>query len=186
MRSHLAISVLAAASGLVGLACLMGQAPSPAPEPRPAAVTIAGSFSNVPRPRVERITSADRWKDVWKEHMGDRAEKGAPGWDRWPLIDFDRYMVVAVFAGTSTNIEAWEIESVADLPDVQRIRYDAVSFQTASFNGEDTGTSTTSYGFFILPRSERELVMEENVQGLIGKPPIWKEKHRFPPLKPAE
>lgn len=186
MRRHLWLALFAAASGLVGVAGLMGQGFGPAPESRPAAVTIAGSYSSVTKPRSERITTPGRWKDVWKEHMGDRAEKGALGWDRWPLIDFDRYMVVAVFAGTAVNVEAWEVESVVDLPDVLRIRYDAVSFQTASFNGEDRGSTTTSYGFFILPRSEREVVMEENVQGLIGKPPVWKERHRFPALKAAK
>lgn len=186
MRRHLGITVVVAACGLLGLAGLIGQGAGPAPESRPAAVTIAGSYSKVTKHRVERITTPQRWKDVWKEHMGDRAEKGALGWDRWPLIDFDRYMVVAVFAGTATNIEAWEVESVVDLPDVLRVRYDAVSFQTASFGGEDKGSATTPYGFFILPRSARELVMEENVQNLIGKPPLWKEKHRFPPVEAAK
>ncbi|MCE7974150.1 MAG: hypothetical protein DYG92_07485 [Leptolyngbya sp. PLA1] len=186
MERHPGLTVFLAACGLLGLGALMGQAAGPAPDPRPAAVTIAGSYSTVTTPRVERITTPERWKEVWKEHIGDRAEKGALGWDRWPLIDFGRYMVVAVFAGTSINIEAWEVESVVELPDVLRVRYDAVSFQTASFGGEDKGSTTTSYGFFVLPRSERELVMEENVQGLIGKPPVWKEKHRFPALQPAK
>jgi len=42
---------------------------------------------------------------------------------------------------------------------------------------------TTAYGMFVLPRTDKPIVLFENVQGLIGEPPIWKEKHRFAAVK---
>jgi hypothetical protein len=32
----------------------------------------------------------------------------------------------------------------------------------------------------VLPRSEKPIVLEENVQGLIGGEPIWKVRARLP------
>ncbi|MGQ0613093.1 MAG: hypothetical protein ACT4PV_05075 [Planctomycetaceae bacterium] len=37
----------------------------------------------------------------------------------------------------------------------------------------------TAYGFCVLPRSEKVLVVEEDVQGIIGASPKWKERARF-------
>jgi len=40
-------------------------------------------------------------------------------------------------------------------------------------------------GFFVIPRTDRSIVLEEDVQNLLGKPPVWKERARFEP-KPVK
>jgi hypothetical protein len=38
------------------------------------------------------------------------------------------------------------------------------------------GEQVTVYGFFVLPRSSKTVVLEENVQNYIGGKPVWKER----------
>lgn len=150
------------------------------PEGMPAVMTLTGEMSEVREGSVERITDAKRWEAVWDLHRGDA--KGMYDWAGRPEIDFERYMVLAIFAGERTNHSGWSVESWRDAGGHILVRYDARTFQTASFDGPDHGVATRAYGFFILPRSARPMRLEENVQGLIRGEPIWKESHRFPAL----
>ncbi len=43
-------------------------------------------------------------------------------------------------------------------------------------NGADRATP---YGMFVFPKTDKPIVLEENVQGTIGAPPVWKERARF-------
>ncbi len=43
----------------------------------------------------------------------------------------------------------------------------------------------TVYGFFVLPRSPKPVVLEENVQSLLGEPPVWREQARLPGAQAA-
>jgi hypothetical protein len=171
-----AAMVVAAAAGLAATAP-PGQSDSAAV---PVLVRWSGARSTIEQPRIERVADAERWAAVWKEHRGAGIETNARDWPVWPEVDFDHCMVLCIFGGRSTNTDGWAIESVEDRGADLLVRYDAMTFQTASFGGEpDRGVSTTPYGIFVLPRSAKPIVMEENVQGLIGQPPIWKEKKRF-------
>jgi hypothetical protein len=42
------------------------------------------------------------------------------------------------------------------------------------------GVQATVYGFFVLPRSSKTVVLEENVQNYLGQPPEWKERANLP------
>jgi hypothetical protein len=42
---------------------------------------------------------------------------------------------------------------------------------------------TSAYGIFVLPRTDKPIVLIENVQGIIGEPPVWEEKQRFEAVK---
>ncbi|MCA9285991.1 MAG: hypothetical protein KDA22_12280 [Phycisphaerales bacterium] len=178
------LPVIAAAAIVLGALAFAAPAPQQRAEMAvPVLVKWTGARSAIEQPRVERIADPERWVAVWKEHRGDGIEKNARNWPVWPEVDFERCMVLCIFGGRSTNTDGWNIESVADRGADLLVRYDAMTFQTASFGGEpDHGASTSPYGIFVLPRSAKPIVMEENVQGLIGRPPVWKEKHRFPAL----
>jgi hypothetical protein len=52
---------------------------------------LSGFHSNIRAPRQTVIRNAGEWSALWKEHAPDR---------RAPTVDFRRYHVVAVFAGT--------------------------------------------------------------------------------------
>jgi hypothetical protein len=57
------------------------------------------------------------------------------------------------------------------------VRFDHKSYQTAGPGGG--GERVTPFGFFVMPRTAAPIVLEENVQSLIGKPPEWKERARL-------
>ena len=61
------------------------------------------------------------------------------------------------------------------------LRFEDKGYQTMSRVGEGHhGNQVTVYGFFVLPRSSKTVVLEENVQNIIGEKPVWKEQIRLP------
>lgn len=165
---------------------LLGGMTTPPATPGGATVRWMGSYSQIEKPRVVLITDGTSWEALWREHMGGTIEKNANGFETWPSVDFSTHCVVGVFAGAAANSNGYEIESVEDLGDIVRVRCDQIQFQTASFDGKDSGCPTTAFGLFVIPRSDRTIVLEENVQGLIGGPPVWKERARFPAAPKAQ
>ena len=107
-----------------------------------------------------------------------------------PTIDFDRCMVIAVFRGAGWNSSGISAVSISDTDRVV-FRFDDRSYQTSSdfttdgklnvdTDDDRGGNKVTPFGIFVVPRSEKELVLENNVQNLKGRPPVWKEVARFP------
>lgn len=149
------------------------------------AVWWLGSDSKVNTGRIELITDETRWEAVWKEHRGDRVEKNANGLEIWPQVDFGTQCVLAVFDGKGKNSNGFFPVGIEELGTHVRLRYDEGGFQTASFNGPDQGVATTSYGFMVFQRPAKVLVLEENVQSLIGGEPVWRERKRIEPSPAA-
>ena len=61
----------------------------------------------------------------------------------------------------------------------RRLRFDSSTYQTASMTGEDAGVSVTPFGLWIIDRAGGPVVVEENVQNLIGGEPVWRERARL-------
>lgn len=143
-------------------------------------VTIAGAASRITTREYDRITAKDDLVKVWLRHTGtDPArhtdfynEAGVPG------VDFERCMVVAVFGGACINSAGIDVVSIAEEADRVLLR-----FQHRSFQSGPEGDRATPYGFFFVPRSPKALVLEENVQNLIGGEPKWKERARFEAMR---
>jgi len=182
---------------LIALSLFAAMVPSSPPEataedvpaPVPVYVTWRGAHSRLAEKRQYRITTEKEWVDLWLRHVGHKP-KGTQ-YDLWknpanvPHVDFGRCMIVAVFQGQSWNSAGVTAESVAEEGDCLRFRCDDDSYQTAGINGDGGGIRVTAYGMFVLPRSTKPLALEENVQGLLGELPVWKERQRFGPLGPA-
>lgn len=181
IRSVLALGI--AGMVIAGTLATRGRADQPA---RPTApmpcVTWSGSASHILKGlEVLRLTTADDWTKAWTRHMGDAIEKNSFNEPVIPEVDFDRFMVLAIFRGKSVNNNGEYIVSIDEHAEHLLVRFDSHSFQSASFGGgPDPGQSVVPYGLFVLARSAKELVVEENVQDLIGAPPKWKEQARFP------
>lgn len=147
-------------------------------------VTLWGADSTIDEVRYERVTSAERWRALYLEHMGLEPEPDHPDW-AWrhynphglPDVDFERCMVIAVFKGDGWNNAGVTIESIDE--DEQRVlvRYRDHFYQTEGPDGG--GQRVAPYGIFIVPRSEKEVILEEMVQNMQGEPPTWKEVVRF-------
>ena len=158
-------------------------------------VSISDADSHVTVQRYERIESMKDWVRLWLEHRGEKPFPYDPNAGiRWQLpvrIDFEHYMVVAIFQGKSVNVDSLKIVSITEEEKQLVLRYDENSYQTfgkVHDDDPDKGNpdkddpddgKVTPYGFFVLPRTEKPIVIEENVQRYLGSPPIWKERARL-------
>ena len=168
---------------LVGAAALADWPPNPnllrsGLEPY---VEFRGGQSKIKTRSYRRVIAPNDWADLWIEHTGAQRHKGDYNWyyneAGVPLIDFQRCMVVAVFQGEKWNSAGVTTVTVTEEKDRILLRFDDKSFQTAGPDGG--GVRATPFGIFVLPRSAKPIALEENVQGLIGKPPVWKERARL-------
>jgi len=146
-------------------------------------VTITGADSKVSERSYHRITSEEDWTRVWQKHKG---QKEGGEYDLYynplglPVVDFDRYMVIGIFQGSGMNSAGLNAVSVSEEQDRIVFRFKNRYYQTAGPDGG--GKEVTVYGFFVIPRSAKSVILEEDVQGLIGGPPVWKERIAFPKL----
>lgn len=152
-------------------------APGPDGLPGKPYVALSGHDSAITERRCVRVTDAETWAALWKEHRGEKLETNASGWPTTPVIDFERCMVIAVFRGESWNANGEYVESIEEVDRHVRLRFDSHTFQTSGPDGG--GVRVTPFGIWVIARTEKPIVIEENVQGLIGQPPKWKEQWRF-------
>ena len=169
--------------GLIGMNALAAEDGTKTIATKPC-VTVTGADSHVSDRGYYRVQSIDDWTKIWQQHKGHKSDvKYDSYYDPLglPLVDFDHYMVIAIFQGSSWNSAGLMAKSVSEKEDRITFRFDDKSYQTMSVGSESDGggKKVTAYGFFVIPRSTKAVVLEENVQGLIGKPPIWKERIKF-------
>ena len=89
-------------------------------------------------------------------------------------------MVIAVFQGSGWNSAG--LNAVAVLEDKEGIvlRFRDKFYQTMGPGPDGGGQQTTVYGFFVLSRSGKTVVLEEDVQNIKGQPPVWKKRAGLP------
>jgi hypothetical protein len=107
--------------------------------------------------------------------LGD--EKGwARNWERVrgreprPNVSFGRQFVLGVFAGEGFNSRGYDAVVTED-DGRMLIRLRQRFYQTMG-----GGDEATAWLFLVLPRTDKLIVVEENVQGTIGGDPIWVER----------
>jgi hypothetical protein len=89
-------------------------------------------------------------------------------------------MVIAIFQGAGWNNAGLKLVSISDEDNRIAVRFSNKGYQTGGPDGG--GRKVTAYGFFVVPRSTKPVVIEEDVHEYIGKPPVWKERITFPKL----
>jgi hypothetical protein len=146
-------------------------------------VGLWGAHSAVKQKSFHRITTPEAWTALWLSHRGKEAKGHSAYYNEAgvPDVDFERCMVVAIFQGEAWNSAGVRVVSITDDGARLTLRYDDRSYQTAGPNGG--GERVTAFGLFVLPRSAMELVVEEDVQGLKGRPDRYRERARFPALR---
>jgi hypothetical protein len=151
-------------------------------EVKPALVEFLGADGKITNGEFVRVTDSAAWLELWAKHTGLDKEKLA--WsDATPKVDFTRCMVVAYFRGKTVNTRGEELQAAEEGDGTLRLRFRSSGYQSASFSGEDHGVAAVSYGIWVLPRNTKAIVIEEDVQSLIGKPPVWKEQKTFDAIK---
>lgn len=142
-------------------------------------VSWFGPRSAIDQTEFHLITTRDLWRDLWTRHLAGKGEhRVAHGSGLiFPEVDFSRYMIVAAFRGASTNSDGLVVKSVHQTDEHLIVRFESYSFQTA---GPDGGAaSVTPYGIWLLPRVEKPIILEENIQNLKAGEPIWRQRHRL-------
>jgi hypothetical protein len=140
-----------------------------------------GTDSKQAKMSFARCCSQKDWETTWHEHQSEAKAKS----QSCPQGDFDSYMVVAIFHGKSFQNTGIEIVAVTEEKNCVRVRYRPLWYQVAFVRPATKGevksdewlrSETQSYAFVVLPRSEKAIVLEEDVRNLIADPPVWKKR----------
>jgi hypothetical protein len=108
--------------------------------------------------------SEGEWIKIWRRHRG---AKESDDYDLYynplglPYIDFEKCMVIAVFQGSGWNSAGLGTAAVLESKDSMVLRLVDKSYQTAGRDPDGGGRRTTVYGFFVLPRSDRTVVLAQ-------------------------
>lgn len=140
-------------------------------------VVITGADSKISKSGYRRITSEKEWARVWQIHKGIKVAENYNFYYNpvdLPKVDFDRFMVIAIFRGNGWNSAGLQAVSIAENKGRLIFRFDEKAYQTAGPDGG--GQVVTVYGFFVILKSTKDIVFEQNVQGRKGKPPVWKTR----------
>jgi len=143
-------------------------------------VTLSGIDSAVQERSYFRIMSQNDWIMVWKKYKGFPESAKLDllrEFHDLPIVDFEKCMVIAIFKGAGANSAGIFAVKVVEGNDHILLRFDDKSYQTIG-----QANKVNVYGFFILPVSTKNVILEENVQNLIGQPPVWKERAKFSTL----
>lgn len=136
-------------------------------------VVMSGEVSHVAKPLCRRLASPEEWARVWASHLGTTVDDAYR-----PIleIDFDRCLIVAIFRGREANVLGIEINSLSEVADLVIIRFSTLGYQSA---GEDADEMSRPYAFIVLPKSNKTIVLQENVQQNKSGEPQWKEYARL-------
>jgi hypothetical protein len=121
------------------------------------------------------------WTGIWQDYTGQNAGYGAIERNRIPKIDFERCMVVAYFGGKRTNTDGYTAREIAEAKGVVRLRFEASTFQTAGMDARGGAQDTTPYGVWVIPATDKPVVIERGRRGLKDQPPKWEEVHTVTP-----
>jgi hypothetical protein len=144
-------------------------------------VTITGSDSHVTKPLYCRAASEAEWLRIWQRHKGaEKSDKYDSFYDPlgFPVVDFDKCMVVAIFTGSTWNCAGLKFAEIQETKDSIVFRYRSKDFQTFGNDGNGGGRRVNAYGFFVVPRSSKVMILEEDAHQYKGDPPLWKERFR--------
>jgi hypothetical protein len=144
-----------------------------------ACVTISGTNSHVMDATCRLITSTSQWAKLWEAHVGAKA---AAQYDTYhdpltlPVVDFDHYVVVAIFRGRVTNNAGLAVASIEEEQDHIVFRFRDKRFQSNTpMEDGDKPNELGVYGFFVIPRSKKAIIVQEDVNRELRGTPVWKE-----------
>lgn len=184
MRWSIIFSGIAIAAGTVAQAADLPREVIPV-------VVWTGTDSQQTKESFVRCCSATDWQATWAAHLGYKKYTHPPA---CPDVDFQSYMVIAVFRKTSDI----RVSEVVEEGECVHFRYHPCGNQTVFVPSPGSGPVKIleagrsevdpnkpyllSFAFAVLPRCNKVIIVEEDVQDVIGNPPVWKERTTFPAL----
>jgi hypothetical protein len=157
-------------------------------------LVMKGGKSKIEEASCQRITSSDDWKKLWAQHKtGSPDQKNLPDDLECVELDFDRFMVVAVFDGVSDSQGYFGLGLETTKETDARITVRVISwYAQTTLDGlggkpgesleEKQARQKTYWLFIVLPRSDKELVIESDHGRREGDKHAWKELKRIPAL----
>ncbi|MCA9310295.1 MAG: hypothetical protein KDA21_03765 [Phycisphaerales bacterium] len=148
---------------------------------RPVMV-MTGPNSEIQTLRYRLARSQEVFDELWKEHMGERIDRAAQGWPLTPTVDWDGYSALLIFGGQHVNSNGYHVIEVIEEADAQVVRVRRATYQTMAMgDGEiDHGNPVHPWAMVLLPATRKTVVLEEDAQSMLGRPPVWKERAAFP------
>jgi hypothetical protein len=147
-------------------------------------VTLYGENSKVTDPKFVRITSEEQWTSTWFQ-----IQLGAPGQPQSNnarmQIDFDKTMVIAVFGGNATMCAGYDVDSLAEDHKRITLRVQKLHYQispAADYKDIEHCFRCQPWGFFVLPRSDKEIVLERDDRGRLDMPHKWVKWKTLPAI----
>jgi len=154
------------------------------PAPTPPLVQWAG-FTSKHEPGFFLIQGQADWQKLWFEHSGASPDLQYTQYRHIaPKIDFTRAMVVAYFRGPSVNADGEVATSIQDLPDQFLVRFEHSGFQNSGPGPRGGAVDTTPFGLWVIPLTEKPIVIQEIHRELKDEPSTFREVKRFPPRQP--
>ncbi len=129
-----------------------------------------GADSGIKKASSRVVTDQAGWTALWAEHVVRSADERVS--IKLPEVDFENELVVAVFAGETFNSRGFFVQDLLQGATRLTLRVDESTYQTDGPNGG--GVKVTPFGMFVLARTAAPIVLEENVQSLLGNQPLWK------------
>jgi hypothetical protein len=147
-------------------------------------VAFFGADTRIARIDYLRITTAESWTQLWLEHVGKPglAKEHDPYHNPSgaPEVDFSQCMVVAIILSPGSGCAGVNAVSITESPEAITFDFDAMAYQFRA----GMSAPGNAYGYFVLPRSDKPLVLRKNVTTSMTRvPPVWKEVKRFEGLK---
>lgn len=141
-------------------------------------VTWSGPDSAISSAEYAIARNDADWQNLWERHLGQtRARESSPRMSV-PRVDFSRCMVVGLFTGNRTNCNGVSLSSIQEQGGRVVLRFDESTYQVAFGPGERPQElpMVHPYAIFVLPRSDKPIEVQENVQGLKDSPEKWKTR----------
>lgn len=127
---------------------------------------VTGAHSNITEREYQRILNRDDFAKLWQRHTDNIKDM--------PKVDFNSNMVVAIFSGKGMNNVGVGVIKIRELDDALYFYFRPICRQTAW-----KGDKVESFGIFVIPRSNKKLILEQNIQNLIDGPEKWKVVKEF-------
>lgn len=148
-------------------------------------LVLSGADTRIERHERQRIVDSQAWIAYWLSHTGqsgtpaDYSETHPSG---APSIDFEQCMVLAITESPGQLNSGIRLVSLIETDQALIAHYENQPYQAR----EGKPAPGNAFGFFIVPRSSKEIVLYHNIQQArlrAGEPPVWEEIGRLPALE---
>lgn len=146
---------------------------------------LTGDSSKITKPKTLLVSNNQDWLTLWREHRTGSATKKENS-DEAELIEFNfqEVLIIAIFDGNVTACHNYSLPSLIESEKAVRLQITLNCSQTGHSGDPEVDKRTfatrQTWGVFVIPRTNKEIILEQNAQILIGEKPIWEVWKRFP------